>query len=457
MFPKLLEQGVRMNKTTIAKLAASTLVAGTVMLGGGMAGMAKAPVVADSKAVNAAADAAKNASKALAKQNLEKAIGFAEAAVEWQPRDAGYRMLLGQTYLTAGRFQAAEQSFSDTLSLDPERERAGLNLALTQAALGKRDAARSTLADYRDKLPAADFGLALALAGEPEEAVRILEFATRAPDANAKTRQNLAFAYAMAGKWSNARVMAVQDLTMDAAEARLGEWALLVRPAASYSQVASVLGVKPGSEAGQPTRLALAPAAAPVQTAQVTPAEVFAPKAPTPAPVAVAAVEPVALPAPAFEVAPTQVAAVAPGPFAPVIRAAPTPARQAVVPSFVAKPHIAATPRATLRPAVAVRPVSNGRYVVQLGAFASAANAERAWTTLSARFRLGSYDPISGYTKVSNVSLTRLAISFGSREDANRTCNRIKAGGGVCFVREKEGDAPAQWVRRNTGVKLASR
>ncbi|MES2291198.1 MAG: SPOR domain-containing protein [Pseudomonadota bacterium] len=456
-----------MNKTVIAKLAASTLVAGTVMLGGGMAGMAKSPVAAsDGKAANAAADAAKKATKALAKHNLDKAIGFAEAAVEWQPHTAGYRMLLGQVYLSAGRFQAAEQSFSDTLTLDPERERAALNLALAQTALGKRDAARSTLTDYRDKLPAADFGLALALAGDPEEAVRVLEFATRAPDASAKTRQNLAFAYAMTGKWSNARVMAVQDLSADAAEARLGEWALLVRPAATYSQVASVLGVTPGSDASQPTRLALAPTAAPVQTAQaapkVTPAQVFAAETPAPAPVAVAAAAPAPLPAPAFETAPTQVATVAPAsvasPEVPFVRAPQGPVRQAVAPIIKAKPSfVPAAPRATLRPAVMTRSVSNGRFVVQLGAFSSVANAERAWDKISGRFHLAGYDPISGYTKVGTLNLTRLAISFGTREDATRVCNRIKAGGGVCFVRAKEGDAPAQWVRRNTNTRLASR
>ncbi len=76
---------------------------------------------------------------------------------------------------------------------------------------------------------------------------------------------------------------------------------------------------------------------------------------------------------------------------------------------------------------------------------------------MSARFHLGGYDPINGFIKVSNVNLTRLAVSFGTREDANRVCNSIKAGGGVCFVRAKDGDAPAQWVRRNTGTKLASR
>ena len=193
--------GARMKKMALAKLAASTLILGVTMVGCGMNSQAQGPgKVSDTQSHSKAASAAKQATKALAKRKLAKAVSFAELAVELQPRDAGYRMLLGQVYLAAGRFQSAEQSFADTLSLDPNRERAALNLALAQSALGKRDAARSTLTDYRDKLPAADYGLAVALAGDPDEAVRVLEFATRAPDASAKTRQNLALAYALAGK-----------------------------------------------------------------------------------------------------------------------------------------------------------------------------------------------------------------------------------------------------------------
>ena len=271
-----------MKKMAITKLAASTLVLGVTMVGFGMNGQAKSQVsMSDEQVVSKAATAAKKAAKALTKQKLERAIALAEIAVGLQPRDAGYRLLLGQAYLASGRFQSAETSFIDTLTLDPERERAALNLALTQIALGKGDAARSTLADYRDKLPAADFGLATALSGNPEEAVRILEFATRAPDATAKTRQNLALAYAMAGKWTNAKVMAVQDLTPDEADIRLSQWATFVRPGSAPDQVASLLGVKPQDDAGQPTRLALAPSV--TQVAAITPAF-------EPSPVSVAAV-----------------------------------------------------------------------------------------------------------------------------------------------------------------------
>ena len=420
-----------MKKMALAKLAASTLILGVTMVGCGMTSQAQRPgSISDSQAFSKAVAAAKQATKALAKRKLAKAVTFAEQAVELQPRDAGYRMLLGQVYLATGRFQSAEQNFIDTLSLDPNRERAALNLALAQAAIGKRDAARSTLTDYRDKLPAADYGLAVALAGDPDEAVRVLEFATRAPDANAKTRQNLALSYALAGKWNHAKVMAIQDLTPDAADARLAQWESFVKPVAAYDQVAAVLGVKPQADGGQPTRLALATPVAPVE-------QVAAVTAPEPMP------EPVA------ESAPVAPAVTTP---APVIRAEAAPIRSAVVPA-----SRAFAPRSGFRNAVAMRPASGGRYVVQLGAFSTSGAAERAWTRVSGRFGLASYDPINGAGKARNATLVRLSIAgFGARGDADRVCTRIRQGGGVCFVRTQSGDAPARWVQRKT-FKVAAR
>ena len=437
-----------MKKMALAKLAASTLILGVTMVGCGIDSQARGPSkVSDTQAFSKAASAAKQATKALAKRKLAKAVSFAELAVELQPRDAGYRMLLGQVYLAAGRFQSAEQSFVDTLSLDPNRERAALNLALAQSALGKRDAARSTLTDYRDKLPAADYGLAVALAGAPDEAVRVLEFATRAPDASAKTRQNLALAYALAGKWNHAKVMAVQDLTPDAADARLAQWASFVKPVAAYDQVAAVLGVKPQADGGQPTRLALSTPTAPEQ--QV--AAIAAPEV-TPEPIVetrpVAVAEPV--PQPVFE---TQTAAATPVvvPVPQIIRAERAPIRSAVVPA-----SSLSTSRANFRRAVAIRPAS-GNYVVQLGAFSTSGAAERAWTRVSGRFGMADYDPINGAAKARHANLVRLSIAgFGVRGDADRVCARIKQGGGVCFVRTQSGDAPARWVQRKT-FKVAAR
>jgi Flp pilus assembly protein TadD len=456
-----------MNKMAIAKLTTSALVVGTLVLATSLSGQAQGPTsVSSARAVHAAAVFASGANKALAKKQGEKAVALAEKAVAFQPRDAGYRMLLGQAYLAAGRFQSAEQSFSDTLMLNPERERAALNLALAQIAQGKNDAAKSTLADYREKLPAADFGLAMALAGDVNEAVRVLEFATRAPDATAKTRQNLALAYALAGKWTNARVMAVQDMTPDEAEARVAHWAEFVRPGTPSDQIASLLGVTPRADGGMPTQLALGTINPAVQTAAVV-APVAAPEpepAPAPAPLAVAAVEPSQ---PAFEVpvaaAPAATPAVRFGPSVPVVQPLPAPAtiraeKRPVRQAVVAPSRTVGAPRpAVAIKAAAFRPVSNGKFVVQIGAFQNAASAERAWNRLSGRVDLASFNAVNGAAKFKNASLVRVAIGgLGTRADADQLCNRIKQSGGVCFVRVQAGDAPARWVQRQ-GVRVASR
>ena len=459
-----------LSKMNLFKLAASALVLGSTMVGCTMdANGSHAASVSAVKAERIAAAAAAQASKAMAKRDYAKAIALVETAVAAQPRNAAYRMLLGQAYLGAGRFQSAETSFSDTLTLDPERERAALNLALTQIALGKQGAAKTTLADYRDKLAAADFGLAMALAGDPDEAVRVLEFASRAPDANAKTRQNLALAYALQGKWANAKVMAVQDLTPDAADARIAEWAGFARPGGSSEQVVALLGVKRASDAGQPTRLALNAPSAAVQTAMIEARQPVAPQPvmaePTPPPMAAPeAPAPVAdAAAPAFETmtsAPAQpVASVASQPaFTPIIRAdarpMKLPAKQAVV--APARPVPART-TPMLRPANFVKPVASGKFVVQLGAFSTTSVAERAWGKVSGKIDLAGYDAVNGSVKRGNFSLIRLSVGgFGSRDDANTVCARIKQTGNSCFVRVQSGDAPARWVQKHT-YRVASR
>lgn len=437
-------------RLSLLKVATSALVLGTTMVGCGMSGQAQRPGnVSDAKAAKIGATAAAAAGNALAKKKNAQAVTLAETAVAAQPRNADYRMLLGQAYLAAGRFQSAEQSYGDTLTLDPERERAALNLALAQTALGKKAAARSTLADYRDKLSAADFGLALALAGDTDEAIRILEFATRAPDVNAKTRQNLALTYALAGKWANAKVMAVQDLTPDETDARLAQWATMMSPtSAAADQVAAVLGVQPQLDAGQPTRLALAPVQADVAVAV---AQIVAP-APEPA-AATAVAEPqavaVAEVAPAFETA-SPVAAQA----VTLVQPIPAPRARPAAPVRAAGSARAA---GGFRPAVATRGLGDGKFVVQIGAFRTSASAERAWNRISGRVDLANYGAINGSVKRNQANLVRVSVGgFGTRDDANAMCARIKQTGNVCFVRVQAGDAPARWVQRHT-FKVAAR
>ena len=88
-----------------------------------------------------------------------------------------------------------------------------------------------------------DLGLALALAGEPQRGVGVLVNAVRSSDvATPKLRQNLAYAYALAGNWRAARVMAAEDVPADQLEARLAQWARMSAPAAPTWRAASRCG-----------------------------------------------------------------------------------------------------------------------------------------------------------------------------------------------------------------------
>jgi Flp pilus assembly protein TadD len=467
-----------MISTRFVKIAVSGLAIGMSLTGGHPVATTPSLASSDGKQLAIAADAAAKANVALASQNYRGAVKAAEMAVEYAPRDASYRMLLGQAYLGAGRFASAETSFADSLKLSPDNARAALNLALTEIAQGKRDEALSTLGDYREKLAVSDYGLAVGLAGDVEMAIATLEGAVRAGGADAKTRQNLALSYAMAGRWSNARVMAMQDLSGSDVNDRIGQWASFVRPGSSYDQVASLLGVKPvAQDAGQPSRLALnmgsneqlasvepeVVAPAPVQTAAVEPAApVFetAPAAAAPAPVMAAAPAPVSsgvmmgerrevvqpLPASyAVARAPKALAARIAKPV-PVIRAAAMPAKQQlIVPkSKAVMPAIAA---AAVQPKP--RGVEAGKFVVQLGAFQNASVSRDAWKRMSGRFGLAAFDPANSATKVNGASFVRLSVGgFATRAEATGICTRIQRAGGTCFVRGNLGDAPAQWVQR---------
>lgn len=453
-----------MKKVGMLKIAASSLILG----------MAITPASASSYghetsgSQKAAAQAAQQATKLLAKRKFADAVEKAEQAVAAMPHMAEYRALLGQAYLSAGRFQSAEATLGDAVLLDPANARAGLNLALAQVANARSDRALATLDVYRDRLSAADFGLALALAGDLTGATSVLEAAVRAPEADARTRQNLALAYALSNRWREARIMAAQDLSGDALYGRMTEWAALAMPASASQQVAGLLNVTPVADSGLPEQLALA-RSSDVQAAQATPAA-------APANVEVAATQPDADPAPVFEVsqAPAPVAQVAeqsPAPTpvatdavateaiateavaampAPLIRAAANPIKQVVVPASKVAP---------VRSAPAFRPVQSGTYVVQLGAFSSASRSEVAWRGAVGRYQgLNNYAAATARVQVNNATLYRLSVSgFTSRAVAGQVCARIKAAGGDCFVRAAAGDTPLQWASSGGGLRIASR
>jgi len=197
------------------------------------------------------------AQAALSSGKIDRAITHAEAAVLAEPRNAGYRALLGAAYLEAGRFQSAATAFGEAMELGATDNRTVLSYVLAKVATGDNASALAVLSENQATIPVSDFGLALALAGQPDQGVHYLVNAVRNGDTSPKARQNLAYTYALAGNWRAARVMAAEDVPADQLDARLSDWAAVARPEDYQLRVANLLGVTPVSDGGQPQMLAL--------------------------------------------------------------------------------------------------------------------------------------------------------------------------------------------------------
>jgi Flp pilus assembly protein TadD len=429
--------------------------------------------------------AALSASKAeaqLAKGNYSKAIEHAEAAVTADPRNGAYRAVLGAAYLEAGRFGSAAASFQDAIDLGETSPRTALSLALALTAEGKQPAAQKVLKDWEGSIAAGDLGLAYSLAGAPDRGIAVLTNALRNGDNTAKTRQNLAYSYALAGQWKEARVMAGEDIPADRVSDRIAEWAAEVHPDLYRNRVAALLDV-PAAEydPGQPVQLALA---------NFPSAEQLAAQAP---------VQPLPQPAPAAQVASARAAPVRLLPVGDPVdarAAAPQPARQptvarqatGAVPSNVASaavPASASAPRATafaapqpapaaaqasapraaapsVTPAVAraatptvassaaraVSPVlseaagaASGSHLVQLGSFSSEKGARRAWDIYVSRYpELASRDMVITRAVVRGKEYYRVAAAGYDAGSSRAMCgrvNRASADGCIAYAANK--------------------
>ena len=162
---------------------------------------------------------ATRAQLALATKDFVSAVSYAEQAAEASPKEPAVRALLGNAYFASGRFASAEGAYRDSLSLAPDQPQLFLKLALVQIAQGHNADALALLNSVRNAVDPSDYGLALALAGQPAEAVAILTEHARQPSADAQVRQNLALALALSGDWTNARIVASQDLSPDLVDA----------------------------------------------------------------------------------------------------------------------------------------------------------------------------------------------------------------------------------------------
>ncbi len=415
------------------------------------------------------------AQMALGSGDYASASNFAERAVENRADDAALRTLLGNAYFAAGRFASAASAYRDSLTLAPAQPQVVLKLALVEIAQGRNADALALLESGRGMIDPSDHGLALAIAGRPNEAVQLLDMAARAIGAEARVRQNLALAHALAGDWMAARTIAEQDLSPGQVDQRIQQWMALAKPARPSDQVAALIGVTPAaSDPGQPVRLALSRSSDTryAQAAPVVPAPVFAPQpvpvaAPVPAP-------PQAVAAPAFtapEPAPIAVAAAEPAPAPEPEPAKPTPKAesmtfvQAMMAAEAPSAFGALAPRERVAPAKpagnkakpaslrkAAMPVARGRSnaVVQLGAYGSPQRVQLAWQQLTGRYpALRNYTPRRARCAGPRGRVWRLAIMcFARQRAAIARCNQLRGRGGGCFVRTAAGDAPVQLASR---------
>ena len=423
------------------------------------------------------------------------AISLAERAVEYKPGDAMFRAILGNAYFGAGRFASAETAYQDSLALSTNQPQVVLKLALVTIALGKSNSAINLLQAAQEMLDPADYGLALALAGRPDDAAAVLDAAARQVGADARVRQNLALAHALAGDWAMARTIAEQDLPADQVEARVQQWMAFAKPVRPSDQVASLTGITPVMiDEGQPVRLALvaqpARQAAAEPTSDAAPViEVASADIPAPAPVvdqptqgvvpdvAIAAAMPSYVPSTAVEAvevppAPVDTPALEAAPVmasAPIVQEAPQEVALPAVAIAAAMP-IAAAPAVVDAAAEAqtpslseavelpkskrVAPVRRaslpvftaGGPVVQLGAFSNRGNVESAWARYSAKYpALRNYRPATARFEKGESTVYRLSVAgFSSSREAQSFCSSLKASGGTCFVRSSGGDQPVR-------------
>ncbi|KQM18746.1 SPOR domain-containing protein [Novosphingobium sp. Leaf2] len=372
------------------------------------------------------------------------ALAKAEARVAKARTDGAARADLAQTYLAAGRFASAATTFEDAVTLGNTSARTGLGLALAYIGSGRNAEAQAALARWQAQLPASDYGLALALAGQPAAGVEALSAALRAGANTPKMRQNLAYAYALDGRWAEARVVAMQDVPADQIDARLAEWAASDGADTGRMRIAAMLGTEVRSDPGQPTALAL--------------------NRPAVAAPALAAVEAPMPPQAAAELPAVAQAQPQAAPEAAVLAQAP-----AVAPKLAARPAMEAAnftpPRTSIERAFdhgiakaqAPRPAAKGNHVVQLGSFGTMEGAKRAWAIFQRR------DPsLRGHAlriteaNVNGRRYFRVAAENFARGSAQSLCSGVKQRGGECFAYEAPHAQPGT-APKGKGPQLALR
>ncbi|EQB19611.1 SPOR domain-containing protein [Novosphingobium lindaniclasticum] len=352
-------------------------------------------------------------------------LARAEQRVARSPRDASSRAALAQAYLSAGRFGSAATTFEDAIALGDRSPRTALGASLAYIGAGRQPEALAVLQRLHDRVPASDYGLAVALAGQTALGVEVLTNAIRGGENTAKARQNLAYAYALDGRWREARLIASQDVPGDQLDARLGEWARAVRPDQSQARVAGLIGAPLRSDPGQPAMLALA---GPAATSRMAAADV----PPTTA-MAEAELPPVQT-GESFWGANEQ-SAETPTPSPAAVRVV-QPLRAAAVSTIrtVAYPKPQpARPKAAL----------SATHLVQLGSFRTMDGAKRAWSAIQSRTPiLRGHELRIAQASVNGQTYYRVTTDGFDQRSAQSLCSSLRQSGNACLAYARQRQLP---------------
>jgi Flp pilus assembly protein TadD len=419
---------------------------------------------------------AAKAQEALAKGKGDRAVTHAEAAVLATPRDPAARALLGIAYIEAGRFQSATTTLTEAVALGDSSSRTLTRLALAQIAAGQQAAALATLGRHKDALDPADYGLAIALAGRPQEAVHVLGNLLRSGTNTMKVRQNLAYSLALQGDWRNARIMAAEDVPADKLGDTMSKWAVLSTPEMYHRRIADLLSVKMVQDPGQPAMLALrnfdsvdqlaAETLVQEQPIETAPKGDFASRFGTgELPPVSQSDRPAERQAPALAVAPSaQRAMLGRTSVAPPETATPSgrfvsrevvqniPATARSVPAAARPTAQARTPAPAAQPALAM---ASGDYRVQLGSYFSMSDVQTAWKVFLKRHpELDGAEKVITKAKVKGKIYYRVAAGGFARSSAQGLCQSVKRGGAGCIAYAASRTLPGT-IENN--VRVASR
>ncbi|MEN3971566.1 tetratricopeptide repeat protein [Sphingomicrobium sp. XHP0235] len=474
-----------MKKQMGKAMAAAALAAGLAACTSATDGMGGFAGNVDKKNIGVAM----KAQQALIEGQHGVAIEHAERAVANKPQDAGFRSLLGNAYFAAGRFASAEAAYRDSLELMPAQPQVILKKALVEIAQGKSAQALDGLEQARGYVDAADLGLAVALAGRPQVAIDLLNSAARSPEATARTRQNLALAYAMTGDWQQARTIAAQDVPANQLDAQLQGWMAMANPEHPSLAIAALTGVTPSQvDPGQPIALALVRNENQPRYASLAPRPQPQPQQATPVPTAqpyaglrtadlapqqrialgdapVTFAKTIEIPvrditlvdeaaeAASIEEAEVSVATLDVDEVAPValMAKAVAAARPQVAAPALSSDAVRLTESVRSMKVKAVAAEQASRSVVQLASYFDQDLLAHGWSVATKKVDgLNAFQPMAARFEHDGKTYYRLAAhGFASDADARSFCADVQAKGIDCFVRKMAGDAPTRFARKS--------